>query len=165
MVAKAERSVNNYRVNLLLVAVLSLVNCLLARISSTYMLFSLYFPYDLSWNLDAYWDVPVPLLMVLAGLMIAVMFLCWALSKKNPKITWIALLVYLGDTGYMLMRMFSTNGSLVLSLLFHGFVLFSIAQILISARQLEQARKALAEEQSSPIHNGQAPCNHPPVEL
>ena len=163
MLAKAERTLNNYRVTLLLVAILSLANCLLAQISDTYLMFSLFFPYDLSWNLNSYWGVPVPLLIALAVLMVAAMFLCWALSKKTPKVAWIAFLVYLADTVYMLTRVLSNAGNLI-ALLFHAYVLFCIAQIVAAARQLERARKALAEEQS-PVHNGQAPCNHPPVEL
>ena len=165
MVDKAERAVNNFRVNLLLVGIFSLANCLLAKVSDMYMMFSLFFPYELVVRWDAVWDVPTPLLAVLALLMIASLFLCWALSKKNPKIVWIAMAVYVGDTFYMLARTMSLGGSIVMSLVFHLLVLFCIGQILVAARQLDRAKAALAQEQSSPVHNGSAPCNHPPVEM
>ncbi len=161
-----ETKYNSSRANLLIVAAFTLINVILAVTSSgTYFLFSAFIPYfltdygmfyTLSYDPDVYVNLGVMpievadisllyILLAITAVIIAFYIISYFASKNSNKAGWLiaALVLFIIDTAVMVYLCSSDLASIILDIVFHAWVIFSLVNGVIAARKL----KALPEEE------------------
>ena len=137
----AQKKLNSARYNLLLMIILTLVNLILFFAGRDAMLlFSATIPYVAVVFGD--WIAPSGMaiaIFILAGLLIAVYFLCWLLSKKDPAWMIVALVLFVIDTAVMVyLKVALGDFSGILDLLIHIWVLYYLVIGVIGGVKLKK---------------------------
>ncbi|MBQ8683799.1 MAG: hypothetical protein IJ518_04730 [Clostridia bacterium] len=129
------------RSNLLLMVILTVVNFVLALAESdTYFLFSSSFPqFALGLGIgftEAGLPQFMPVCIVIGVLSIALYFLCWLLSKKNPG--WIIAAMVLFILDCVLLLVIGLSAELILDYLCHAWVLYYLISGVVAANKLKK---------------------------
>ena len=153
-----EKNYNSSRTNLLLVAVITIINILLViTVSDTYFLFSAFIPFFISLTAMAvcgrmpqefYEEVAIELplldtsvfitMMVICAVIVLLYLLAWLMSSKH-RVGWLIFaLVFFGlDTlGMLFINGFSMDSAV--DILFHAWVIYSLISGIIAHYKLQK---------------------------
>ena len=86
--------------------------------------------------------------LVMAAAILAVLLLCWFLSKKRIRLLWVFLIAAILDTA-ALIALYAFLGGIsggILDLLIHGFLIWQMASGLKASKKLEEKRRGYGAE-------------------
>lgn len=135
--AELTRKYTASRTNLLLVAIISLVNLFMLALNNSYFMFSASMPsFLLILNLSEILTVGIPAAIIFGVVTTAPYVLCWVFSKKHYGWMVGALIYFCVDCVFLLL-MYNLS-AVILDLVFHALVVFYLVTGVINGKKLAE---------------------------
>ncbi len=140
------KNIASSRINLLMVIVFTVVNIiLLLTEADTYFLFSASVPYyltlfglifDMGEGFALVIGTYTITALVISAVILAMYLVCWLLSKKNKVWFIVATVLFAVDTLALVVLSLDELSASIIDLVFHGWVMVSLIQAVISSKKL-----------------------------
>ena len=160
--AELEMKYNRSRYNLLLVAIVSVINLFTLALNRSYFLFSASIPaipvmMAMPWSENEVVEFSDFIIPIIIGIALTVPYLlCFLFSKKRPGWMIASLAFFSLDCVYILLEILAAPKDFIPDILFHAWVMFYLITGVIHGFKL----RSMPEEEPLPEYNTDAPAEN-----